>query len=555
MDLNIHSPLPRRKDFRIGILGSGFIVNDCHLVAYRKGGFNPVAIASRARARAEQVALRHGIPKVYDTPSQLLDDPSIEALDIAVPPMHQLALIKAACERKTVKGILAQKPLGMNYAEAVEAVRACEAAGITLAVNQNMRYDPSVRAAKTLLENGTLGEPVFATIDMRGIPHWMDWHKELGWLTLRIMSIHHLDTFRHWFGDPEGIYCSVRTDPRTKFRHTDGICTYILEYAKGLRCVGIDDTWTGPAKEGCPADIRIEWRIEGTKGLAIGDIGWCKEPYTTPSNIRYAAIGDKEFHQPRWTESWFPDAFIVTMAQLLIALETGKESAISGRDNLKTMALVEAAYLSAAELRSIGSDVIERMGGISEQVVPKKPSGFFRRLFSVPSVLAGTPFPRTSPAEETMSNFTPRAQQVLALARKEADRFNHNFVGTEHLLLGLIRLGQGVAVNVLHKMGLNLETVRSDVEKMIGAGADQQQMTGNIPYTPRVKKVLALAAKEAKALHHTYVGTEHIFLGLLGEGDGVAARVLQQLGVELDRTRQEILKELDPNFDGPDREK
>ncbi len=555
MDLNIHPPLPRRKDFRIGILGSGFIVNDCHLVAYRKAGFNPVAIASRTRANAVKVAQRHGIPKVYDTPGQLLDDPSIEALDIAMPPMHQLALIKAACERKTVKGILAQKPLGMNYAEAVEAVRACEAAGIVLAVNQNMRYDQSVRAAKTLLENDTLGEPVFATIDMRGIPHWMDWHKELGWLTLRIMSIHHLDTFRHWFGDPEGIYCSVRTDPRTKFRHTDGICTYILEYAKGLRCVGIDDTWTGPAKEGCPADIRIEWRIEGTKGLAIGDIGWCKEPYTTPSNIRYAAIGDKEFHQPRWTESWFPDAFIGTMAQLLIALETGKESAISGRDNLKTMALVEAAYLSAAELRSIGSDVIERMGGISEQVVPKKPSGFFRRLFSVPSVLAGTPFPRTSPAEETMSNFTPHAQQVLALARKEADRFNHNFVGTEHLLLGLIRLGQGVAVNVLHKMGLNLETVRSDVEKMIGAGADQQQMTGNIPYTPRVKKVLALAAKEAKALHHTYVGTEHIFLGLLREGDGVAGRVLQQLGVELDRTRQEILKELDPNFDGTDREK
>ena len=554
MDLNIHSPLPRRKDFRIGILGSGFIVNDCHLVAYRKAGLNPVALASRTLANAVKVAQRHGIPKVYDTPSQLLDDPSIEVLDIAVPPMHQLALIKAACERKTVKGILAQKPLGMNYAEAVEAVRACEAAGITLAVNQNMRYDHSVRAAKTLLGNGALGEPVFATIDMRGIPHWMDWHKELGWLTLRIMSIHHLDTFRYWFGDPEGIYCSVRTDPRTKFRHTDGICTYILEYGKGLRCVGIDDTWTGPAKEGCPAEIRIEWRIEGTKGLAIGDIGWCKSPYTTPSTIRYAAVGDKEFHQPRWTESWFPDAFIGTMAQLLIALETGKESVISGRDNLKTMALVEAAYLSAAELRSIGSDVIERMGGMSEQVVPKKPSGFFRRLFSVPSVLAGAPLPQTSPAEETMGNFTPRAQQALALARKEADRFNHNFVGTEHLLLGLIRLGQGVAVNVLRNMGLDLQTVRSEVEKMIGAGPDQQ-MAGNIPYTPRVKKVLALAAKEARALHHTYVGTEHIFLGLLREGDGVAGRVLQQLGVELDRTRQEILKELDPDFGGTDREK
>jgi len=146
-----------------------------------------------------------------------------------------------------------------------------------------------------------------------------------------------------------------------------------------------------------------------------------------------------------------------------------------------------------------------------------------------------------------MNNFTPRAQQVLALARKEADRFNHNFVGTEHLLLGLIKLGHGVAVNVLQKMGLDLETLRMEVEKLVGTGPDQK-VVGNIPYTPRVKKVLALASKEAKALSHTYVGTEHILLGLLREGDGVAARVLKNLDVDIEQTRQEVLKELDPNF-------
>jgi ATP-dependent Clp protease ATP-binding subunit ClpC len=150
-------------------------------------------------------------------------------------------------------------------------------------------------------------------------------------------------------------------------------------------------------------------------------------------------------------------------------------------------------------------------------------------------------------SDESMSNFTPRAQQVLALARKEADRFNHNFLGTEHLLLGLIKLGQGVAVNVLQKMGLDLETVRMEVEKQVGTGPDQK-MIGNIPYTPRVKKVLALASKEAKNLNHTYVGTEHILLGLLREGDGVAAKVLRNLDVDIEQTRQEILKELDPNF-------
>ena len=146
-----------------------------------------------------------------------------------------------------------------------------------------------------------------------------------------------------------------------------------------------------------------------------------------------------------------------------------------------------------------------------------------------------------------MQNFTPRAQQVLALARKEADRFNHNYVGTEHLLLGLIKLGQGVAVNVLQKMGLDLETVRMEVEKQIGTGPETK-MIGNIPYTPRVKKVLALAQKEAKQLNHNYVGTEHILLGLLREGEGAAARILKSLDVDIERCRNEILKELDPNF-------
>ncbi len=150
-----------------------------------------------------------------------------------------------------------------------------------------------------------------------------------------------------------------------------------------------------------------------------------------------------------------------------------------------------------------------------------------------------------------MNNFTPRAQQVLALSRKEADRFNHNYVGTEHLLLGLIKLGQGVAVNVLQKMGLDLETVRQEVEKQVGSG-QENKMDGNIPYTPRVKKVLALAGKEAKALQHSYVGTEHILLGLLREGEGVAAQVLKNLEVDLDRTRNEVLKELDPNFNPED---
>jgi hypothetical protein len=150
-------------------------------------------------------------------------------------------------------------------------------------------------------------------------------------------------------------------------------------------------------------------------------------------------------------------------------------------------------------------------------------------------------------------NFTPRATQVLALARKEAERLNHNFFGTEHVLLGLIKLGQGVAVNVLMKFGLDLEKVRAEVEQFVGVGPEQKFVT-SIPYTPRVKKVIALAQKEAKQLHHTYVGTEHLLLGLMREGDGVAAKVLQQLGVDITLARKLMLEELDPNCD-PSQEK
>jgi len=154
------------------------------------------------------------------------------------------------------------------------------------------------------------------------------------------------------------------------------------------------------------------------------------------------------------------------------------------------------------------------------------------------------------PYDENFSNFTPRAMQVLALARKEADRLNHNFLGTEHVLLGLIALEKGVAVNVLAKLGVDLEKTRAEVEKQVGTGPDQK-MIGNIPYTPRTKKVLDLAKREAKALSHTYTGTEHILLGLLREGDGVAARILRQMNVDIEKTRQEILKELDPNYVSP----
>lgn len=354
-------PSDAGKKLSIGCIGAGFIMADCHLVAYRQAGFNPVAIASRDPAKAKAVAERHSIAKTYDTWQELLDDPNVEVVDIAVPPDIQLHVVNEIVKHQQIRGVLAQKPLGVDYAQAKEVVRLCNDAGITLAVNQNMRFDQSIRACRSLLDWKVLGEPVLATIDMRAIPHWMPWQERQGWVTLRIMSIHHLDTFRYLFGDPERIFASVRPDPRTTFPHEDGICLYILEYANGFRAASWDDVWAGPAKEGSAADIGIKWRVEGTTGMARGTIGWPNYPERTPSTLDYTtSLGPDagRWISPRWNEVWFPDAFVGPMAELLLALEERRAPSLSGEDNLKTMALVDAAYRSVKEHRAVSLDEV-----------------------------------------------------------------------------------------------------------------------------------------------------------------------------------------------------
>ncbi|HZN59066.1 MAG TPA: Gfo/Idh/MocA family oxidoreductase [Planctomycetota bacterium] len=358
-ELEIARTLPRDRSPGIGCIGAGFIMADCHLVAYREAGFHPVAIWSRTARRAEEVARRHSIPRVHGEWQALLDDPSVQVLDIAVPPDRQPEIILEAARQRRLRGILAQKPLALDYPTAARLVKACEDAGIVLAVNQNMRHDPSIRALKDLLGRGVLGEPVLATIDMRAIPHWMDWVQGYGKLTFYVMSIHHLDAFRFLFGDPERVLASARPDPRTRFPHTDGITMYILEHASGLRCLGLDDVWTGPAREGAAADISIRWRVEGTDGIAEGTIGWPDYPARSPSALRYSAKAyGPRWIEPQWDRVWFPDAFSGSMGDLLVALEQREEPETSGRDNLGTIALVEACYRGALEHRIVPLDEV-----------------------------------------------------------------------------------------------------------------------------------------------------------------------------------------------------
>ena len=142
-------------------------------------------------------------------------------------------------------------------------------------------------------------------------------------------------------------------------------------------------------------------------------------------------------------------------------------------------------------------------------------------------------------AEPMFERFTDRARRVVVLAQEEARMLNHNYIGTEHILLGLIHEGEGVAAKALEALGISLEAVRSQVEEIIGQG--QQAPSGHIPFTPRAKKVLELSLREALQLGHNYIGTEHILLGLIREGEGVAAQVLVKLGADLNRVRTQVI--------------
>ena len=161
-------------------------------------------------------------------------------------------------------------------------------------------------------------------------------------------------------------------------------------------------------------------------------------------------------------------------------------------------------------------------------------------LASVAPQVLGLMKERSKGAPPMFERFTDRARRVVVLAQEEARMLNHNYIGTEHILLGLIHEGEGVAAKALESLGISLEGVRAQVEEIIGQG--QQAPSGHIPFTPRAKKVLELSLREALQLGHNYIGTEHILLGLIREGEGVAAQVLVKLGADLNRVRQQVIQ-------------
>lgn len=332
-----------RANYRIAIVGAGFIVNECHLPAYRDAGYQVDGIYSRTAAKAQALADKFAIPRVYSSFDELLGDPRIDIVDLAVPPQEQPGLIRQAA--RAGKAIMAQKPLAESYEEAEAIVRFCEEAGVLLCVNQNGRYDPAIQAAKAFMDQGYLGKPVFATVELRFKPHWQPYQAASERLMFQFMSIHHLDQFRFWFGMPERLYASSARHPEGHYQG-EYIGSYILNYANGLIANGWDDGFTWD-EEG----FGVFYKIEGTEGVVKMNIGW---PAGGPSAIRvYASKLGEEWLEPAMAGSWFPGAFGHTMGELIRGLATGEEPSISGRSNLGTMALVEACYRSDREQRSV----------------------------------------------------------------------------------------------------------------------------------------------------------------------------------------------------------
>jgi predicted dehydrogenase len=359
LDYGVH--FAKKLDYGIGICGAGFIVKECHLPAYKKAGFNVKGIYTRTRSKAENLAKIYGIPKVYDSFEELCDDPEIEVIDLAFPPHLQLDLVEKAVVYG--KHLLCQKPLAMNLVEAKKIVKLADEAGIKLGVNQNMRYDPAMRSLKTLITKGYLGNPLVATFHLYSPGHWQTFLKDYNRLLILNLSVHHLDCFRFLFGDPVRIFASAtgynisglhaaaaKTYDQEQLKELkfkgEIVATYIVEWKNGLRAVAIDDgfSWAD--------DQNLDWRVEGTKGVAKGIIGWPRGGNST-LHFYSKGLGDTWYNPALSDRKWFPDAFEGTMNQLLKAIEEDTDPEISGHDNLRTMALIEAAYKSIKERRAV----------------------------------------------------------------------------------------------------------------------------------------------------------------------------------------------------------
>lgn len=349
LDLRYPSRLPPRVDYGIGIVGCGGIVNYGHLPAYRANGLNIVGCYDQDPEAARSTAERHDLPELYGSLDDLLANPRIEIVDIAVQPQHQRQIAESALAAG--KHLLCQKPLSDNLADARAIVGAGDRAGLKVAVNQQMRWDAGIAAAKHLIQRGYIGEPTDAQIQVSTSTPWRlwPWLADSPRLEVTYHSIHYLDSLRFLFGEPAWVTSRHAKYPGQAERAETKTVT-VLDYASGLQAL------VAVNHHDESGDTYATYRFLGTEGILKGTIGLLYDyPRGRPDTLQAHSMRDHPelWHDVRPEGLWIPDAFIGPMASLMEAIRTGGRPATAAEDNLRTLRIVEAAYRSAAEHRSV----------------------------------------------------------------------------------------------------------------------------------------------------------------------------------------------------------
>lgn len=340
-------------DFGIGSIGCGGIVQYAHMPAYQKAHFNTVAVYDIDRDTAVKVAETFHIPKVYDTLEALLADPEVDIVDIAVPPWVQLSIVEQATAAG--KHMLCQKPLSDTFAEAVKIVELAEAAGLKQAVNHQMRWDAGIAASRDLIRRGLIGTPTDAQIQVSCETPWHMWPWLASAPRLEVMyhSIHYIDSLRSLFGDPEWV-----TSRHTRYADQGAVqgetkTITIMDYADGLQAMVAVNHYN------LHGETFATFRFLGTEGAIEGTIGLM---YNYPNGRPDTLVLSRKGQEPipvMLDEMWIPDAFVGPMASLMEAIATDGVPFSSTRDNLNTLRVVNAAYLSAQENRSVRPSEIQ----------------------------------------------------------------------------------------------------------------------------------------------------------------------------------------------------
>lgn len=323
---------------KIGICGAGGIVDGAHLPAYTKAGLEVVAIFDTDNAKAQDVAKRHGIPTVYKTLAELLADPKVEIVDIAVPAAAQPEIFAQVAAAK--KHILAQKPFATTVAAGEAMVKQAKDAGIIAAVNQQLRFEEGVAAAHKMVELGWIGTVSNFSINVNLITPWelWPWAKDLERLEVMLHSIHYHDLIRWFLGDAKTVFCAAgRTVGQFPKGETRTISTAL--YSSGVTSL----VHANHVNRG--GDNYAEYRIDGDKGSIRGTLGLL---YDYPSGrVDTLEVNSQVVPTDGWmpypvTTRWFPDAFIGTMGSVMDAISTGAPLRASVADNIGTLKMVEA---------------------------------------------------------------------------------------------------------------------------------------------------------------------------------------------------------------------